>query len=210
MANSETPIETFEDDPDLGPLVDRYGRLELEPAADLFERMLVSIVSQQLSTDAARSIRSRLFETVEATPSGVRDAEAELLADAGLSAQKIDYARNLAAWFEENDVDRSRFEDVPDEDVIEQLTSIRGVGEWTAKMTLMFGLGRQDVFPVEDLAIRRGMEQLVGAETRAAMYDRAERWRPYRSYAALYIWRFYADESSSDNENPSDDDIVSE
>jgi DNA-3-methyladenine glycosylase II len=73
--------------------------------------------------------------------------------------------------------------------VVAELTDVRGVGDWTAKMFLMFVLGREDVFPVEDLGIRRGMEELFGDLTRAEMVDRAEPWRPYRSYASLYLWR---------------------
>jgi DNA-3-methyladenine glycosylase II len=79
-----------------------------------------------------------------------------------------------------------------DDAVVEELTTIRGVGPWTAKMFLLFALGRPDVFPVEDLGVRRGMEQVVGRElTRGEMRDRAAEWAPYRSYASLYLWRAY-------------------
>lgn len=200
MSDSEGPIAMLSSDPDLGPLVDRYGELELEPAEDLFERMVVSIVNQQLSTEAARSIRKRLFETIEVSPAGVLAADDQELAEAGLSTQKIDYLRSLAVWFRENEIDRTRFERLSDARAIETLTDVRGIGTWTAKMTLMFGLGREDVFPVEDLAVRRGMEQLFGDEERPTMVDRAERWRPYRSYATLYVWQYYVDENSSVDE----------
>jgi DNA-3-methyladenine glycosylase II len=171
------------------PLVARYGPVELTVADDPFERTVVSIVNQLISSEAARTIRGRLFERFEVTPDAMLAAEEAALRDAGLSAQKVEYVKNVARWFEEEDVTRSRFDGVSDEDVVAELTDIRGVGDWTAKMFLCFCLGREDVFPVEDLAVRRSMTDVFGDETRAEMRERAEAWRPYRTYAALYLWR---------------------
>jgi DNA-3-methyladenine glycosylase II len=186
------PHDTLRDDPDLGPLVDEHGELGLDPADDPFERLAVSIVRQQVSMDAAAAIRERLFEAVDVTPEGVAGADPEVLRDAGLSSQKTDYVRNVADAFLEHDWDRASFADLGDDEVRAELTSITGVGDWTAEMFLMFGLGREDVFPVGDLGIRKGMQSLYGEETtRAEMRDIAARWQPYRSYASLYVWRAY-------------------
>ncbi len=185
---------------DLAPLVDRYGELELSPADDLFERMVVSIINQLISTEAARTIRGRVFDRFEITPAGVATAPEEALREAGLSPQKIDYINRIAEEFEAGTLTREQLEELDDETAIDRLTEIKGIGDWTAKMTLMFGLGRPDVFPVEDLAVRRGMEAYFDDESRAAMRERAAGWRPYRSYGTLYVWKEYVRENSSVDE----------
>ncbi|MBS3760683.1 MAG: DNA-3-methyladenine glycosylase 2 family protein, partial [Halodesulfurarchaeum sp.] len=91
--------------------------------------------------------------------------------------------------FDERNWSRDSFADLSDEAVIEELTEIRGIGPWTAKMFLQFGLGRSDVFPVEDLGIRQAVTELYGVESRAAMREQAEVWAPYRSIGSLYLWR---------------------
>jgi DNA-3-methyladenine glycosylase II len=182
---------------DLAPLVDTYGELTLTPADDLFERMIVSIINQLISTEAARTIRQRLFAAVDITPEGILAAEASTLREAGLSPQKVEYVQAVATRFAEDRVTADQFAGQSNTAVIEELTEIKGVGVWTAKMTLMFGLGRPDVFPVEDLAVRRGMTALFADESRSAMRTRAEPWAPYRSIATLYIWEYYVDENAS-------------
>ncbi|SDM38960.1 DNA-3-methyladenine glycosylase II [Halogranum gelatinilyticum] len=178
---------------DLEPLVETYGELHLDPSDDLFQRLVVSVVNQLISTEAAKTIRGRLFDRFEVTPAGILAADADALREVGLSGQKVEYVKNVARWFDEQDVTRDRFTDMTDSEVVADLTEITGIGDWTAEMFLMFGLGREDVFPVGDLAVRRGMEQLFGEMTRGEMRTRAEPWAPYRSYAALYIWQHYTD-----------------
>lgn len=184
-----TPHESLWDDAYIGPLIDRYGRLELEPAEDMFRRLVVSVLRQQVSMASAEATRARLFEAVEVTPEGVLAAETETLRECGLSRQKAGYVHNIAEAFA-SEYDSAYFEALDDDDVIEELTDIKGVGEWTAQMQLLFSLGRPDVFPVGDLGVRKGMEMLFDDEmSREEMVDRAERWKPYRSYATLYLWR---------------------
>jgi len=186
------PHDHLRDDPDLGPLVDEYGELVVEPHDDPFERLVVSIVRQQVSMDAAAAIRERLFDAVDATPESMTSADPAVLRDAGLSSQKVNYVGNVAEAFTERGYDRDYFRELTDEAVHDELTSIAGVGPWTADMFLMFALGREDVFPVGDLGIRKGMQVLFGEDTtRAEMREVAERWQPYRSYASLYVWRAY-------------------
>lgn len=187
---SDEAIAHLREDSDIGPLVEKHGTVELDPADDFFERMVRSVVSQQVSTAAAASIRENLYDAVDITPSGVLDAEEATLRDAGLSQQKADYVRNIAAAFEDEDYSVASFEGMDNDAVVTELSAIKGVGTWTAKMQLMFSLGRPDVFPVEDLGIRRGMEALYAEEVgRGEMLELAESWRPYRSYASLYLWR---------------------
>ena len=192
------PHDHLRDDPDIGPLVEEHGELSIEPADDLFERFVTSILRQQVSMAAAAATRERLFAAVEVTPAAILAADDETLRDAGLSRQKARYVNNVAAAFDEHDYSHDFFAGMPDDAVVEELTAITGVGDWTARMQLMFSLGREDVFPVGDLGIRKGMQALVDPEmTRAEMREHAERWAPYRSYASLYLWR--AEEDIADS-----------
>lgn len=187
---NEEAATSLSADPDLAPLVEHHGALELEPAEDIFERLVTSLVRQQVSMDAAAAIRERLFEAVTVTPAGILAAEEETLREAGLSAAKVEYVKAVARTFEEGQYDRNYFEGLPDEDVIAELTDIRGIGPWTAKMFLMFCLARPDVFPVEDLGIRKGMHAVCDESlTRPEMEEWSREWMPYRSYASLYLWR---------------------
>ncbi|MFB6172656.1 MAG: DNA-3-methyladenine glycosylase [Haloarculaceae archaeon] len=186
------PHEHLRADPHLGPVVEEHGDLEIDPADDVFARLVTSIVRQQVSMAAAAATRERLVEAVELTPAGVLAAEESTLRDAGLSRQKASYVRNVARAFQEEGYDRDTFAAMSNEAIREELTAIAGVGDWTADMQLIFALGREDVFPVGDLGIRAGMVALfpdLDREDRAAMVERSEAWRPYRSYASLYLWR---------------------
>jgi DNA-3-methyladenine glycosylase II len=186
------PFETLRGDPALGPLVDEHGELALEPAEDPFARLVVAICNQQLSQASAAAIEERLFDRFEVTPAGVLAADEAALREAGLSGQKVEYVRNVARAFED-DLSVAALRQMDDDDVREALTGIRGVGPWTADIFLMFVLAREDVFPVGDLGIRKGMATLYGfdVEARDAMVDHAERWRPYRTYASRYLWRVH-------------------
>lgn len=179
-------------DPILRPHVDRvvaeHGPLSLAPAPDAFARLVTSIVNQQLSVASAQAIRDRLFDAVDVTPSALLDAEPETLRACGLSAQKTEYVRNVARAFREHGWTRGTFDAMSDAAVVDALTNVRGVGVWTAKMFLVFALARPDVFPVEDLGIRRGMTTLYGERSRAEMVDVADAWRPHRSLGSLYVW----------------------
>jgi len=189
-ATPESPTDALADDPHLGPVVAEHGPVTLEPADDLYERLVVSLVRQQVSMDAAAAIRERLFDAHEITPATMCDADPADLHAVGLSEAKAEYVVHAARAFEQRGYDHDSFAGMDDERVVAELTEIRGVGPWTAKMVLMFGLGREDVFPVEDLGIRKGMAAVFDADlTRGEMRERATAWRPYRSYASLYLWR---------------------
>lgn len=177
------------DDPVLAPLVERHGRLEVEPAEDPFRRLVTAIVNQQLSTESAAAIRERLFDRFQITPTAVLEADPSELRRVGLSARKVEYVRGVAEASVNGDLAASALEALSDEEVLDRLTELRGIGTWTGKIFLMFGLGRKDVFPVEDLGIRKGMRALFGEISREEMVSRAERWRPHRSRASLYVWR---------------------
>lgn len=188
-AGAPTAYQYLRTDSILGPVVSELGPREIEPADDIFARFVQSIVRQQISMAAAGAIFDRLTAACELTPAGVHAVDRARLRDVGLSERKIDTIRAVATAFKDRGWDRATFADMSDEAVIAELTSVPGVGVWTAKMQLMFALGRPDVFPVEDLGVRQGIEQLVGRElTRAEMTEIAAAWRPYRSIASIYIW----------------------
>jgi DNA-3-methyladenine glycosylase II len=189
---------TLRTDPEMASLLDRWGPIELEPADDEFERLAVSIINQQLSTASATAVRERVFDALdgEVTPAGLLSTDDAALREAGLSTSKVEYLQNAARAFQERDLTREGLRGIPDEIVVDKLTDIRGVGEWTAEMYLIFVLGREDVLPLGDLAVRKGIEQVYGngAELdREEMRRIGEPWRPYRSYGTRYIWREYED-----------------
>jgi DNA-3-methyladenine glycosylase II len=158
--------------------------------------MLVrSIVSQQISTSAARAIRRRLQEL--AGPEGLTAANlarfgADELRSVGLSPQKASYVADLAAKANDGTVDLRRIGRLSDDDVVETLTQVKGIGRWTAQMFLIFSLGRSDVFPHDDLGVRTAIRDRYGLPElpdRATSHAIAAPWRPYASVASWYCWR---------------------
>ncbi|AXR78599.1 DNA-3-methyladenine glycosylase family protein [Natrarchaeobaculum sulfurireducens] len=194
----EEAHSVLRDDPVMATLLDRHDPYE-EPDWDEYERLCISIINQQLSTASATAVRERVFDRLEGevTPETVLAADDGALRDAGLSRSKVEYLRNAARAFQNGDFSRSGLANHSNDEVIDLLTEIRGIGEWTARMYLLFVLERPDVLPLGDLAVRRGIEQLYanGEElTRAQMREIAEAWRPYRSVATRYIWAEYESE----------------
>jgi DNA-3-methyladenine glycosylase II len=181
-------------------LIDRFGALDeavrrRDRPPDAYGALLRSIVGQQLSTKAARSIYRRLTELFGGrtpTPAELLAADPEEIRGAGLSRPKVAYLRDLAAHVEDGDLDLDRLAELPDSTVSEELTAVKGLGEWTAHIFLIFHLGRPDVLPVGDLGIRRAVQQAYGLGDLPGP-DELERigepWRPHRTLACLYLWR---------------------
>ena len=198
-ADATDPVAaTLREDPTMATLVDRHGPLDVAPADDEFARLCTSIVNQQLSTASAAAIHERFVGVLggDPTPDRVLAADEAALREAGLSGTKVDYLRNVAAAFrdDERDFTREGLAGASDEAVVDRLTEITGVGEWTARMYLIFALGREDVLPLGDLAVRKGIERVYnGGESLscAEMLEIGEAWRPYRSYGTRYVWAEY-------------------
>jgi DNA-3-methyladenine glycosylase II len=152
-------------------------------------------VGQQLSTKAARSIYGRLEEMFGGrapTPRELLAADSEAVRSVGLSRPKVGYLRDLAEHVQDGRLELDRLTELSDEEVIAEVTAVKGLGVWTAHMFLIFHLGRPDVLPVGDLGIRNAMARaygLDGAPKPVEMEAIAEPWRPYRSLASLYLWR---------------------
>ena len=163
---------------------------------DVYASLLKTIIFQQLSGRAANTIHQRftnLFKTgYPHAKSVLQLSEADLMA-VGLSRQKSGYVRNVAKHWHENKPPEAAWKSMKEEDVVEQLTTIKGVGLWSAQMILMFTLERPDVLPVSDLGIRNAIIQRYRLRSRGRTLDRriqeiAEPWRPYRSLACEYLW----------------------
>lgn len=192
----EDVVSTLRSDPTMARLIDRHGRLSVEPAADEFRRLCVSVLNQQLSTASATAIRERAFDVLDGviTPERVLETDPAALRAVGVSRTKTEYLRAIAEAFRDRDLTREGLFERSDGEVVSELTDIYGVGEWTARMYLIAALGREDVLPLGDLAVRKGIENLYndGEELRRAeMRDIAESWRPYRSYGTRYVWAEY-------------------
>ncbi len=188
-------------DPILGAVVDAVGPDGLGDGRagrpdDHYGALVRAIVGQQLSTKAARTIYGRLTERY----GGRTPTPAELIADdldelrtaAGLSRAKASYLRSLAEHVVSGELELERLDEMPDAEVAAELVAVKGLGQWTADMFLMFHLQRPDVLPVGDLGIRRAVErayELPGLPDPAQLTEIAEPWRPHRTLACRYLWR---------------------
>ena len=171
---------------------------EFMPSRRIYYDLLESIVSQQLSVKAADVIFKRflnLFPDQYPHPDQVLAIEFDQLRGVGLSSQKAAYLRNVAQFSLEHDLENHAWDRMSEAEIIQFLTQIKGVGKWTVEMLLMFTLGRLDIFPVDDLGIQQGMRRLflieeTGKQLKNRMIELAEPWRPYRTIACRYLWRY--------------------
>jgi DNA-3-methyladenine glycosylase II len=199
VSASRKAIATLREDPVMAALIDDHSALvradlRRERAGDAYGALLRSIVGQQLSTKAASTIYGRMLELFGGhapTPRQLLEADPDAIRAAGLSRPKIAYLRDLAQHVEEGTLELERLPELPDEEVTAQLTAIKGLGQWTADMFLMFHLGRPDILPVGDQGIRRAV-QVQYRMRKLPDPKRLERvarpWRPYRTLACLYLW----------------------
>lgn len=187
-------------DPVLRALIDRYGPEGLGERREGGQRehygaLVRAIVGQQLSTKAAAAIYRRLadrFGGREPTPREILDDDPEQLRSVGLSRAKVTFLRSLAEHVLSGSLELEKLDSLPDEQVIAELTAVRGIGVWSAHMFLIFHLGRPDVLAVGDLGIRRAMMVTYDLEALPlppAMEQIAECWRPHRTLACRYLWR---------------------
>lgn len=183
-------------DPALGALIPQLRGCQMHRRKrDLFDTLAWSIVGQQLSVKAAATIGQRVVEaTGEArlVAAALDDCDDETLRACGLSAAKTRYLRGLADAALDGTLNFRSLAQLRDAQVIETLTALPGVGEWTAQMFLMFALRRPDVFSPADVGLQRGIQMLDGLDSRPdadTMLKRAEVWRPFRSVACWYLWR---------------------
>ena len=194
-------------DPTMAALVERIGKIDLatrlerrqeERPADAYGALLRAIVGQQLSTKAARTIYLRvleLFGGATPSPEQLLEAPEEDLRACGLSGRKTEYVRDLAAHVISGELELDRLEELSDEEAIEEIVAVRGLGQWTAEMFLLFHLQRPDVLSGGDLGIRKAIQVEYGLEEMPPpkrVLEIGEAWRPHRSLASLYLWESLA------------------
>jgi len=173
----------------LGPVVEQFGPDGISSRDDLFQTLVRSIVGQQISVLAADAIWGRLVDHLgEVTPADVLGTDQPSIAACGVTRPKASYIYGLA----ENATEllNQPWEEMSDAAIMKHLVKFRGIGPWTAEMLLMFHFLRPDVFSLGDIGLIRGTQRLVPeAETKEQVGEIAERWRPYRTAAAWYLWR---------------------
>jgi DNA-3-methyladenine glycosylase II len=194
-------------DPTMAALMARVGEIDIatrlrrrkeERPNDAYGALLRAIVGQQLSTKAARTIYLRvldLFGGTTPSPEQLLEASEEDLRGAGLSGHKTEYVRDLASHVISGELELDRLDQLPDEQVIEEIVAVRGLGQWTAEMFLIFHLERPDVLSGGDLGIRKAIQIEYGLEEMPPprqVLEIGEPWRPYRSLASLYLWESLA------------------
>lgn len=180
----------------LGRAIDRIGIIERPVHPDVFSALAHSIVAQQISGAAARTVWTRLVARFGAiTPEIVQAAAVEDIQQCGLSMRKASYLKGIGEAVADGALDLDALRDLPDDEVIARLSSLRGIGIWTAEMVLIFAMQRPDVVSWGDLAIRRGMMRLYEHdEIDRPTFDRfRQRYSPYGSVASLYLWRVAAE-----------------
>ncbi|HEY8502512.1 MAG TPA: DNA-3-methyladenine glycosylase [Solirubrobacterales bacterium] len=194
-------------DPTMGALIERVGPIDIktrlrrrkeERPADAYGALLRAIVGQQLSTKAARTIYLRvveLFDGATPSPEQLLEASEEDLRACGLSGRKTEYIRDLARHVLSGELELDRLDRLSDEEAIEEIVAVRGLGQWTAEMFLLFHLERPDVLSGGDLGIRKAIQVEYGLEEMpppARVIEIGEPWRPHRSLASLYLWESLA------------------
>ena len=182
-------------DPVLGGVIRRVGSCTLRPRGDPYRSLLESVVYQQLAGSAARAIAGRLragFGGRYPAPARLLAAPDAELRAAGLSGRKVATMKAVARAFDDRSLCNRRLREMEAAEVVEAVTRIKGIGEWTAHMLLMFSLGHPDVLPVGDYGVRKGAMSLYDLPELPKPKELeavAERWRPYRSVASWYLWR---------------------
>lgn len=182
-------------DPTLRPILEAEGLIEFSPEGDPFESLVESILSQQLAGSAASSIIKKvwaLFPRGRVTAAAMGRADPRRLRGAGVSPQKLSYLKDLAARVASGRLELASLREMPDDQVVDVLDEVKGIGPWTAHMFLIFTLGRPDVLPVDDYGIRASVKRVYGLPelpSRAEIERLAERWHPYSTVASLYLWR---------------------
>jgi len=177
------------------PLIKKWGHCMVKKSrkSKYFEDLLESITNQQLSGKAASTIfgRVRALCNGKISPEAILKLSETMLRSAGLSFAKVRYIKDLAEKTKKGDLKLENLDKLTDEEVITTLVTVKGIGRWTAEMFLMFSLGRPDVFPVDDLGIKKGFEKVTAKKfdkEKSAKFA-IKNWAPYRTVASWYLWR---------------------
>jgi len=192
--NIQDGLGALRKDSILGGIIENIGDYTLKRRNDQFAVLVESIISQQLATKAAEAIFQRFKNLYPKFPSAAQilSTRKTRLRSVGLSEMKVEYLKDLAKHVQEGKLNMRLLSKMSDKDVIDHLTQVKGIGRWTAEMFLIFSLGRQDIFPVDDLGLRKGVQMVFSLPELPKPKDAeklGERWRPYRSIATWYLWK---------------------
>jgi len=181
-------------DPVMGAIMRAHPKIFLVPRGEPFFTLARAICGQQISVKAAQSVWNRICICLDQkiTPEAVVSCERKALRACGLSDRKVEYIADLARHFADGRIHVHRWPEMDDEAIIEELVEVRGIGRWTAEMFLIFNLLRPDVFPLDDLGLRKGIRLAYHGGRHVSlktMRRRGELWRPWRSVATWYLWR---------------------
>jgi DNA-3-methyladenine glycosylase II len=191
---SSNAIKFLKKDPKLAKIIRRVGGYDIILVKNPYESLVEAIITQQLSGKAAESISKRFRELFGRfpKPTEVLKASDSKLRTTGLSTMKIKYIKDLSKKIVTKELRINSLKNLTDEEVIVQLTLVKGIGRWTAEMFLIFSLGRPDVLPVGDLGLRKGIRRLYSLSElpqKNKIEQIAQKWRPYRTVATWYIWK---------------------
>ena len=177
-------------------LIDKFGPPNFNLMNNYYESLIRSIVYQQLSGKAASIIYERFLDLfifdIYPEPKDILAVSIETLRSSGLSYQKVNYIRDLSEKWQEGTMNLTDIDSMTDEEISSELIKVKGIGQWTADMFLMFTLGRPDVFPFGDLGIQKGVMILTNMNrlpTQKEMERKTKKWQPYRTVAAWYLWK---------------------
>lgn len=181
----------------LNSVIEKYGACTITPHTNYYEELAGSIISQQLSVKAAATIWQRflaMYGGIMPTPEQIIATDIEAIRNVGASYAKARYIQDLAFHILDGKLDLAHIATLPNETVIEQLTAVKGIGEWSAHMFMIFSLGRLDVLPWGDLGVRKSMQELYALHSlpnKSEMIAVSEqhKWHPYESVAAWYLWK---------------------
>ena len=193
--DTKLALKILNEDFKMRKLIKDYGLPSFETKNNYFQSLMRSIVFQQLSGKVANIIYQRLIDLLpnnKITPKEVIVLTNENMINVGLSSQKINYIKNLAIFFENNLFNRDMVEKMSNEEISAKLIQIKGIGQWTIDMFLMFTLNRQDIMPYSDLGIQKGMKilfKLKNLPTKIEMKNFSNQWKPYRTVACWYLWK---------------------
>jgi DNA-3-methyladenine glycosylase II len=194
-------LEFLKKDKVMKKLIEKYpDEIKLTVTDNHFINLVETIIYQQISYKAAKSIFNKftlLFKDQQPDPENLLKLTEDQLASAGISRQKRGYLYSLAEKFLDGTVNPSRFNKLSDEEIIDELVKIKGIGRWSAQMFLMFNLGREDVFAPDDLGLRKALQlqyDLAEIPKPKEAEEFAQKWSPYRSYASILLWRSKRDE----------------
>ena len=192
---STVAIKVLKKDPKLARIIKVVGKYQITTTSNYFESLIEAIITQQLAGSAAKAISKRfrgLYGKRFPKPADVLKTSDSKLRKTGLSGMKVKYIKDLSKNIESKKLKLRSLYKLSDDEIIEQLTQVKGIGRWTAEMFLIFSLGRMDVLPVGDLGLKKGV-QLLNSSAKLPTPDEieelAEKWRPYRTVATWYLWK---------------------